>query len=68
MAKESIKSTLLSNRTITQDEYAKPEEIEAVDELVAEGFAIATPWAYRSPHTCKVRFVRRLHTHDGVAA
>ena len=58
MNKEEIRAGLLQGRTLTQEDWSPPETIKAVDELVEEGVAIATPWAYRDNFQCEVRFVR----------
>lgn len=57
MDKGEMKAGLLAGRRLRQEEWAAREEIAAVDELVAEGIATATPWAYRDGFQCEVRDV-----------
>ena len=57
MNKSEMKAGLLSGRRLRQEEWASREEIAAVDELVAEGIARATPWSYRDGFQCEVRDV-----------
>lgn len=57
MTKEEIKLGLSAGRRLIQEEWSSAEEIRAVDELVAEGLAIATPWAYRDGFQCEMRSV-----------
>lgn len=57
MTKEEMRAGLATGRTLIQEEWADPEEIIAVDELVAEGAATATPWEYKDTFQCKRRRV-----------
>lgn len=50
-----MKAGLLAGRRLRQEEWAAREEIAAVDELVSEGIATATAWAYRDGFQCDVR-------------
>lgn len=58
MTKDEMKRGLASGRQLTQEEWAHPKERQWVDELVANGDAIATPWKYRDNFQCEVRFIR----------
>jgi hypothetical protein len=62
MTKDEMRRGLLAGRTLTQEEWASPYEKKAVDELIAEGVAEATPWEYRDGFQCH----RRIVTGKGV--
>jgi hypothetical protein len=62
MNKAEMKTGLLAGRRLRQEEWSERDEIEALDELVAEGVATATPWTYRDGFQCKVRDVTRTAT------
>ena len=55
MTKDEMKAGLQAGRILIQEEWADPEEIKAVDELVAEGIAVATPWEYKDNFQCERR-------------
>lgn len=57
MTKEEMAKGLAAGRTLTQEEWADKTEIKAVDELIAEGKAKATPWEYKDNFQCKRRKV-----------
>lgn len=57
VTKEEMRKGLLAGRRLRQEEWALASERQAVDELVAEGVAVATPWTYRSTFQCEVRDV-----------
>lgn len=50
---------LAKGRTLIQEEWADAREIKAVDELVAEGKAKATPWEYKDGFQCERRVITR---------
>lgn len=55
MTKEEMRDGLDAGRVLVQEEWADKEEIRAVDELVAEGTAFATPWEYKDGFQCEHR-------------
>jgi hypothetical protein len=55
MTKEEMAEGLAKGRSLTQEEWAVKSEIQAVDELIAEGKAIATPWTYSDNFQCYFR-------------
>jgi hypothetical protein len=55
MTKEEMRAGFLQGRSLTQEEWADPNEIKALDELVAEGIAEATPWEYKDNFQCERR-------------
>lgn len=59
MTKDEMRKGLLQGRRLTQEEWAARDEITAVDELVAEGIAVATPWEYHDNFQCERRYVTR---------
>jgi hypothetical protein len=60
MDKAEMRAGLLAGRRLVQEEWSQPDEIRAVDELVAEGVAQATPWEYRDGFQCERRIVTRI--------
>lgn len=66
MDKAEMTKGLLAGRRLVQEEWSLPDEIKAVDELVAEGIAQATPWEYRDGFQCERRVVtRKQETPNG---
>jgi len=59
MTKAEIKEGLLSGRTLIQEGWAHPSEIQWVDELIKEGIAEATPWEYKDNFQCERRRVTK---------
>lgn len=57
MTKQEMQSGLAAGRRLIQEEWADGSEIKAVDELVAEGHAVATPWQWRDGFQCMRRIV-----------
>lgn len=57
MTKDEMRDGLRNGKRLTQEEWSTPAEIRAVDELVAEGIAQATPWEYSDTFQCERRFV-----------
>lgn len=57
MTKEQMAEGFARGRTLTQEEWANPAEIQWIDELIAEGRARAEPWAYHPNFQCEKRKV-----------
>ena len=55
MTKDEMATGFARGRTLTQEEWAHPKEIEWVDELIADGKATATNWQYRDNFQCEMR-------------
>lgn len=62
MGKEEMRKGLEQGRTLCQEEWSQPEEIRAVDELVAEGIAYASPWEYSDNFQCERRYITRARS------
>jgi hypothetical protein len=59
MTKDEMKAGFARGCSLNQEEWSTPEEIKAVDELVAEGFAeVIKPWGYNDNFQCSYRKVR----------
>lgn len=50
---------LAQGRTLIQEEWADPQEVKWVDELIEEGLAEATDWKYKDNFQCEMRRVKR---------
>jgi hypothetical protein len=57
LTKAEMAAGLAAGRTLIQEEWANPQEIASVDELIAEGKASATSWEYREGLQCERRLV-----------
>lgn len=57
MTYEEMKKGFAQGRTLIQEEWSAPEEIEAVSRLIEEGLAISTPWEYKDNFQCSRRRV-----------
>lgn len=57
MTRQEKESGLRAGRRLIQEEWADGSEIDAVDELVAEGIACATPWQWKDGFQCMRRIV-----------
>ncbi len=55
MTKDQMREGFARGRTLTQEEWAHPQEITWVDELIAEGKATATEWRYHDNFQCEMR-------------
>ena len=55
--KEEMADGLRAGRTLIQEEWANPQEIAWVDELIAEGKAHASPWEYKDNFQCERRSI-----------
>lgn len=62
MTKDEIAEGLARGRRLIQEEWADPAEIAAVDELVAEGKATATPWEWSDGFQCERRLVEGVRS------
>jgi len=58
MTKEEMIAGFIQGRTLTQEEWAHPLEKQWVNELIAEGKAIATPWEYKDNFQCERRVIK----------
>lgn len=58
MTKEEMAEGLARGRSLIQEEWADPAEIAAVDDLIAEGKATATPWEYLDGYQCERRRIQ----------
>lgn len=57
MTREEMEEGFSRGRTLIQEEWAHPQEIAWVDELIADGKATSTPWEYRDGFQCHRRRV-----------
>lgn len=57
MSKDEILEGLRAHRTLIQEEWATYAEIQAVNELVLEGYAKATRWEWKASHQCECRTI-----------
>jgi hypothetical protein len=57
ITKNEISIGLKAGRRLIQEEWAHPDEIRFVDELVADGIADAGLWEYRDGFQCERRVV-----------
>lgn len=63
MTKDEMRAGFSKGRTLVQEEWSSPEEIKAVDELIAEGVAeVVAPWEYLDNFQCERRKVRGVMT------
>jgi len=61
MTKDQMREGFALGRILTQEEWAEPAEIKAVDELIAEGAAeVIAPWEYMDNFQCERRKVRGI--------
>jgi predicted alpha/beta hydrolase family esterase len=60
VTKEQMAQGFLQCRQLTQEEWAHPNEIRWVDELIAEGRATATAWVYGEGFQCEYRKVKGI--------
>lgn len=70
MTKVEIERGLAAGRTLIQEEWAHPQEVAWVEELIAEGKAVASPWEYLDTYQCERRRIRGAaerapHGEDG---
>lgn len=64
MTKDEMERGFSLCRSLIQEEWANPQEITWVDELIAEGKATATPWEYKDGVQCERRCVTGI-LHGG---
>jgi hypothetical protein len=57
MTKDEMIAGFALGRSLIQEEWANSQEIQWVDELIAEGRATATAWAYKDNFQCSMRRV-----------
>lgn len=57
MTKDEMREGFARGRTLIQEEWAHPDEIKFVDELISEGAATASPWEYKDNFQCERRRV-----------
>lgn len=57
MTKQEMAASLAAGRKLTQEEWADGSEIDAVDQLVAEGKAHVTGWKWAGNFQCMRRTV-----------
>lgn len=58
ITKEQMRAGFAEGRTLTQEEWAHPSEIQWLDELIAEGVCkVVDPWEYRDNFQCARRRV-----------
>ena len=56
--KEQMREGFAKGRTITQEEWANPDEIKWLNELIAEGACtVSAPWEYKDGFQCQRRRV-----------
>lgn len=61
MTEAEMREGFKLKRSLTQEEWSKKEEIEAVDRLLAEGKCeLIRPWGYTDNFQCSYRKVRGL--------
>jgi hypothetical protein len=57
MSREEMAAGFAVGRSLIQEEWANPQEIAWVDDLVAEGKATATAWEHHPNYQCERRRV-----------
>ena len=57
MTKDEMRAGLLRGSILVQEEWAAPEEIRAVGELISEGVTQATKWEWKDNFQCEMRKV-----------
>ncbi|GLQ09214.1 hypothetical protein GCM10007913_11460 [Devosia yakushimensis] len=57
MTKAEMAAGLADGRTLIQEEWADFAEIQAINELVAEGLASATRWEWKASYQCERRVI-----------
>ena len=63
MTKDEMRQGFAEGRTLTQEEWAYPDEIRWLDELIADGAAIiSAPWEYKGGFQCRRRRVTGKRT------
>lgn len=65
ITKDEMERGLKAGRTLIQEEWAHPNEITWVNELIAEGKATATPWEYKDDFQCERRRITGVKLLDG---
>lgn len=62
MSREEMVAGFAKGRSLIQEEWAHPMEKQWIEELIAEGKATATPWAYKDGFQCEMRCVTGVKT------
>lgn len=57
ISKTEMEAGLAAGRRLCQEEWSAQSEITAVNELVAEGKAVASKWEYHDNFQCERRYV-----------
>lgn len=57
MTKDEMAKGLAAGRRLIQEEWADGSEIDAVDQLIAEGKAAASPWQWKDNFQCMRRII-----------
>lgn len=57
MTRKEMEAGLAAGRRLIQEEWADSSEINAVDQLVSEGKAQATPWQWKDNFQCMRRII-----------
>jgi len=61
MTKAELEQGFAQGRIATQEEWAHPQEIKWVDELISEGKAeVIAPWEYLDTFQCERRRVKGI--------
>lgn len=67
ITKEQMRKGFAEGRTLTQEEWAHPDEIKWLNELIAEGVAkVTAPWEYRDGFQCSRRRVTGIKENSRV--
>lgn len=62
MTKDEMIIGLAAGRRLIQEEWADGSEIDAVDQLVSEGKAQASPWQWKDNFQCMRRVISGVHS------
>lgn len=57
MTREEMILGFSQGRTLVQEEWTDKKLIKQVDNLIAEGYATATPWEYSENFQCERRYI-----------
>jgi hypothetical protein len=63
ITKDEMRAGLLAGRRLIQEEWAHPDEIRFVNELVAEAIAVASAWEWSDGFQCERRIITQAHPH-----
>mgnify|MGYP003499421023 FL=1 len=63
MSRDEMEHGFAQGRSLTQEEWAHPDEISWVDNFIAEGRAeVVSDWCYKDGFQCERRIVRGVPT------